>query len=96
MSDWNFRPVFWVTTVVKVCAAMIDIVIVNRWNIAIGIPDEVTYMLGDAIVFQLCATLDFMPAVVLTSKLCPKSVEATVYGNRYPQHAFLSSEVARL
>jgi hypothetical protein len=41
MSDWNFRPVFWVTTVVKVCAAMIDIVIVNRWNIAIGIPDEV-------------------------------------------------------
>ena len=73
MSSWNFRPVFWVTTIIKVCAAMIDIVIVNRWNKAIGIPDEVTYMLGDAIVFQLCATLDFMPAVVLTSKLCPVS-----------------------
>lgn len=94
MSDWNFRPVFWVTTVVKVCAAMIDIVIVNRWNIAIGIPDEVTYMLGDAIVFQLCATLDFMPAVVLTSKLCPKSVESTVYGEPDSQllcFAFASS-----
>jgi hypothetical protein len=40
-------------------------------------------MLGDAIVFQLCATLDFMPAVVLTSKLCPKDVESTVYGNKH-------------
>lgn len=42
-------------------------------------PDELTYLLGDAIVFQLCATLDFMPAVVLTSKLCPPNVESTVY-----------------
>ena len=35
-------------------------------------------MMGDAIIFQLAATLDFMPAVVLTSKLCPKEVESTV------------------
>lgn len=38
-----------------------------------------TYLLGDAIVFQLCATLNFLPAVVLTAKLCPKNVESTVY-----------------
>ena len=36
-------------------------------------------MLGDAIVFQLVSSLEFMPAIVLTSKLCPKDVEATVY-----------------
>eukprot|EP01051_Picozoa_sp_SAG22_P007058 SAG22_NODE_484_length_9912_cov_23.425150_8_plen_262_part_00 len=79
MSGWDFRPVFWITTVVKCTASFIDIIIVNRWNRAIGMPDQLTYLLGDAIVFQLCATLDFMPAVVLTSKLCPKNVESTVY-----------------
>jgi hypothetical protein len=28
---------------------------------------------------QIVATLEFMPAVILTSRLCPKGMEATVY-----------------
>ena len=32
---------FWVTTVIRVIAAMLDVVIVERWNIDVGIPDEV-------------------------------------------------------
>ena len=35
-------------------------------------PDQLTYLLGDAIVFQLTATLDFMPAVVMCC-IRPKS-----------------------
>ena len=30
------------------------------------------YILGDAIVYEVCYMLAFMPSVVLTSKLCPK------------------------
>ena len=41
MGDWHFRPVFFVTTVLRTGAAVVDIVIVNRWNLAAGIPDKV-------------------------------------------------------
>jgi folate/biopterin transporter len=79
-SYWDFRPVFWVTTTIKVTASLIDIIIVKRWNLLyLGVSDKAFYLLGDAIIAQLCLTLEFMPAVVLTSKLCPKHVEATIY-----------------
>ena len=90
---------------IRVLASLVDIVLVKRWNLLLGIPDKAFYLLGDAIIYQLCCastafslplrsrsepddkraaalsadTLDFMPGVVLTSKLCPKHVEATTY-----------------
>eukprot|EP01043_Picozoa_sp_COSAG02_P022720 COSAG02_NODE_1189_length_13995_cov_7.850101_6_plen_328_part_00 len=106
LSGWDFRPVFWVTTMIRVMASLADIVMVKRWNVTVlGISDKVFYLLGDAIVYQVVYTLDFMPGVgaclelwlidrchnasqtklmtclhvVLTSKLCPKHVEATIY-----------------
>merc|ERR1719285_138069 len=60
-------------------AASVDIVIVERVNLSIGIPDGVMYMFGDAIVFNMLTMLAFMPGIVLTSKICPKEMEATVY-----------------
>ena len=44
-----------------------------------GISDKAMYMVGDAIIYDICYTLNFMPAVLLTSKLCPKDMEATTY-----------------
>lgn len=80
LSGWDFRPVFWVTTMIRIAASLADIVMVKRWNVtALGISDQAFYLLGDAIVYQVVYTLDFMPGVVLTSKLCPKHVEATIY-----------------
>jgi hypothetical protein len=64
MSSWNFRPVFWVTTMIRVLASLVDIVMVKRWNLTVlGIPDPVFYLLGDAIIYQVVYTLDFMPGV---------------------------------
>mmetsp|Transcript_39634 Transcript_39634/g.93661 ORF Transcript_39634/g.93661 Transcript_39634/m.93661 type:complete len:157 (-) Transcript_39634:29-499(-) len=37
------------------------------------------YILGDAIIYEICYMLAFMPAVVLTSKLCPKELESTLF-----------------
>jgi hypothetical protein len=54
MSGWEFRTVFWLTAVMRSCAAVVDIVIVKRWNAAIGIPDTWMYMLGYNIVYQAC------------------------------------------
>lgn len=45
MSKWHFRPLFWATTVLRCAAAMVDIIIVMRWNIAMGISDEWMWVL---------------------------------------------------
>lgn len=79
MSTWKFREVFWISTAIRIAASVFDIVIVERWNVAVGVPDRWAYLLGDAIVYQICYMLNFMPNVVLTSKVCPKHMEATVY-----------------
>lgn len=60
-------------------AASFDMVIINRINLWIGIPDAVMYLLGDAVVSNVLGMLAFMPSCVLTAKVCPKEMEATVY-----------------
>ncbi|KAI0566892.1 Biopterin transporter [Gracilaria domingensis] len=79
LSRGSFRTAFWTTCLVKLAASAFDIAIVKRYNISLGIPDKMAFLLGDAIILQVAATLDFMPAVVLTSKVCPKGMEASVY-----------------
>ncbi|KAF8822904.1 BT1 family protein [Cardiosporidium cionae] len=79
MKSWSFRSVFWVTTALRIIASVFDIVIVRRWNIALGIGDKLTYIFGDAIIYNVVYMMNFLPAVILTSKICPKNIEATVY-----------------
>ncbi len=64
--------VFWTTTVLRSVAAMSDIVLVQRWNLWLGISDKAFFMLSNAVIYDIVYMLAFMPAVVLTSKLCPK------------------------
>ncbi|CAN8068551.1 unnamed protein product [Agarophyton chilense] len=79
LSRGYFRTAFWTTCLVKLAASAFDIAIVKRYNLSFGVPDKMAFLLGDAIIFQVAYTLDFMPAVVLTSKVCPKGMEASVY-----------------
>lgn len=79
LSRTWYRRAFWTTTVLQVTAAIVDIAIVERWNRRAGISDKVFYLLGDTIIQEVVLMLDWMPAIVLTSKLCPTGVESTVY-----------------
>ncbi|CUF69498.1 ADP-ribose pyrophosphatase, putative [Bodo saltans] len=79
LSGTRFRMVFWLTTLLKITVSLVDIVMVNRWNRDIGISDEITYMLGDAFMYQATTMIDFMPAAVLMSRLCPAGLESTMF-----------------
>lgn len=79
LSSQNFQRVFWITTGIKIVAAMFDIVIVQRWNEKVHIPDKFAYMCGDGIIGQVAMMLDFMPVAVLMSRMCPPGREATMY-----------------
>jgi hypothetical protein len=59
-----------------VVASAFDLLIINRYNIAWGIPDKWFYMFGDAVIGPAVMMFAFMPAVVLTSKLVPKGLGA--------------------
>eukprot|EP00290_Baffinella_frigidus_P011892 CAMPEP_0180150054 /NCGR_PEP_ID=MMETSP0986-20121125/21212_1 /TAXON_ID=697907 /ORGANISM="non described non described, Strain CCMP2293" /LENGTH=519 /DNA_ID=CAMNT_0022096899 /DNA_START=162 /DNA_END=1718 /DNA_ORIENTATION=- len=79
MSNWPFRRLFWVTTLLQVLASAFDLLIIARWNISVGISDKVFYMFGDAVIGPAVGMFAAMPALVLTSKLVPKGLESTVY-----------------
>ena len=79
MAGWELRRIFWVSVLLRCAGGVFDVIIVQRWNIALGISDKAMYMVGDAIIYDICYTLNFMPAVLLTSKLCPKDLESTTY-----------------
>ena len=79
LSSWRFRPVFWFTTVVRCIGAGFDLVMIQRLNIRFGVPDKIFYILGSTIIYNVVYMLEFMPAVVLTSRLCPKKVETVAY-----------------
>ena len=79
MASWTFRQAFWVTTAVQILASSFDLVIVKRWNLQVGVSDELAYLFGDAMVQQLSIMLQMMPMALLTSSMCPRGAEATVY-----------------
>jgi len=79
ISNWSFARAFQLTTFVQIVASVSDIVIIKRWNKAVGLSDQATYLLGDGAIQQLTLMLSLMPAVLLTSRLCPRGAEATVY-----------------
>jgi folate/biopterin transporter len=79
MAGWQIRTIFYVSVLLRCAGGVFDIIIVQRWNIAVGISDKTMFMIGDAVIYDICYTLNFMPAVLLTSKLCPKEMESTTY-----------------
>lgn len=78
-SSRPYRLTFVVTTVLRAAASIFDLVLVFRWNRAIGIPDGVMYFFGDAVIYQLVYRLSWMPMTILIAQLCPKGSEAMVY-----------------
>lgn len=72
LSRTWYRRAFWVTTAVEVVAAAVDISLVNRWNLRLGISDKLFYVLGDSMLESVvrferravsCSTIFFLNAV---------------------------------
>lgn len=79
VKDWQFRTMFCTAIVLRCTAALIDVAMINRWNLKVGIPDKVFFVFGKAVVQPAVAMLEQAPAVMLTSKLCTEKNESTIY-----------------
>ena len=79
LSTLTYRRVAWIVTGLRCLGGISDMILVNRWNIALGVPDKVAYMVGEAMIEPVFVMLSYTAGVVLTAKVVPKNAESSVY-----------------
>ncbi|KAM3368380.1 hypothetical protein ACQJBY_016740 [Aegilops geniculata] len=78
LKDYNFRSMLLWGQVLSSLTGMLDLALVTRLNTKIGIPDYV-FAVIDCGVSVMIGKLQWMPVLVLCSKLCPPGIEGTFY-----------------
>lgn len=85
LKNVSFKRIIWYTTLLSMFFNMLSIILVNRLNLIVGIPDFWFCLTADALTTAL-AEINTMPLLVLACNICPKNIEGTLY-------AFLMSVV---
>jgi hypothetical protein len=78
LKDYPFRSMLLWGEVLSSLAGMLDLVLVTRLNLKIGIPDYF-FAVIDNNISQMVCRLQWLPLLVLCSKLCPSGIEGTFY-----------------
>ncbi|CEL94627.1 unnamed protein product [Vitrella brassicaformis CCMP3155] len=79
VTKWRFRKAFWMMTIVRIVASCVDLLIIERVNIKMGVPDKAAFVLGDAMILNLASMLDIMPGILMLSRLTSPSVATSSY-----------------
>ncbi|KAI9922764.1 hypothetical protein PsorP6_000852 [Peronosclerospora sorghi] len=77
-KDMSFRRIFLLAQLSLAAVSLLDVVLVTRSNVDIGIPDK-AFVLGDAVIADVISRLKTMPVMVLCAKLCPRGIEGTLF-----------------
>ncbi|KAF8703603.1 hypothetical protein HU200_032422 [Digitaria exilis] len=78
LKDYPLRSMFLWSQVLASLAGMLDLVLVARLNLKMGIPDYFFAVIDNS-VSQMVGQLIWLPLLVLSSKLCPSGIEGTFY-----------------
>ena len=78
LTNIAFRPLFVATLLVAWVLKWSHMVLIRRWNAAIGIPD-VLVATADSVVLTLVGRCILLPMVVLGARVCPPGVEGSLY-----------------
>jgi folate/biopterin transporter len=73
-----FRTIFAWSTVLSTLLGLTTLLLVTHTNRAIGIDDH-WFSLGDSLILTVMGEISFMPVLVLSARLCPPGVEATLF-----------------
>ncbi|OWZ22943.1 Folate-Biopterin Transporter [Phytophthora megakarya] len=77
-TNVSFRKIFLGAQLCLALVSLVDVVLVTRYNLKIGIPDK-AFVLGDHVVADVIGRLKTMPIMVLCAKLCPRGIEGTLF-----------------
>ncbi|TAD76254.1 MAG: folate/biopterin family MFS transporter [Oscillatoriales cyanobacterium] len=94
----SFRRIFLWSTLVSTALGMTTLLLVTHTNRALGIDDR-WFSLGDSLILTVAGQITFMPVLVLSARLCPPGVEATLFAllmSVYNLAGAVSSELGAL
>ncbi|XP_048134306.1 probable folate-biopterin transporter 2 isoform X2 [Rhodamnia argentea] len=78
LKDRPFRDMLLWTQLFFGLSGMLDLVLVLRLNLKLGVPDYFFAVIDEG-VSRMIGTLKLMPLYVLSSKLCPSGIEGTFF-----------------
>lgn len=78
LKNIPFRQIMGWTTVLSAALGMTALILVTHANRSLGIDDR-WFSLGDSLVLTVMGQIAFMPVLVLSARLCPPGVEATLF-----------------
>eukprot|EP00193_Tetraselmis_chui_P006517 CAMPEP_0177766270 /NCGR_PEP_ID=MMETSP0491_2-20121128/8439_1 /TAXON_ID=63592 /ORGANISM="Tetraselmis chuii, Strain PLY429" /LENGTH=590 /DNA_ID=CAMNT_0019282681 /DNA_START=386 /DNA_END=2155 /DNA_ORIENTATION=- len=87
MRHWTYVDALNVSQGLLVLVNALDVVMFERWNRQMGVPDWI-FMLGKSAVQNTVAQMNFLPTTLLISKLCPPGIETTVFAMLAAYHNF--------
>jgi folate/biopterin transporter len=73
-----FRLILGWSTVIAAALGMTTLLLVTHANRALGIDDH-WFSLGDSLILTVVGQITWMPVLVLSARLCPPGVEATLF-----------------
>lgn len=73
-----FRLILGWSTVIAAALGMTTLLLVTHANRALGI-DDYWFSLGDSLILTVVGQITWMPVLVLSARLCPPGVEATLF-----------------
>lgn len=73
-----FRQILGWSTVISCLLGLTTLLLVTHANRAIGIDDH-WFSLGDSLILTVMGQIAFMPVLVLSARLCPPGIEATLF-----------------
>ena len=73
-----FRKILGWSTVIAAALGMTTLLLVTHANRALGIDDH-WFSLGDSLILTVVGQITWMPVLVLSARLCPKGIEATLF-----------------
>jgi folate/biopterin transporter len=73
-----FRKILGWSTVIAAILGMTTLLLVTHTNRALGIDDH-WFSLGDSLILTVVGQITWMPVLVLSARLCPPGVEATLF-----------------
>ncbi len=78
LKDVSFRKVLVWSTIIAATLGMTTLLLVTHANRSLGIDDRL-FSLGDSLILTVMGQITWMPVLVLSARLCPKGVEATLF-----------------
>ena len=73
-----FRKILGWSTVIAASLGMTTLLLVTHANRSLGIDDR-WFSLGDSLILTVVGQITWMPVLVLSARLCPKGVEASLF-----------------